>query len=226
MMRRVEDCRLYAFIDTGYTHGRSVALLARELCAGGADIIQLRAKNSPVNEIRKMAEDIVQVTGAAGVPLVINDHLQVALEVSAELVHLGQEDFFDAGYAHVSAIVPVGSALRVGLSTHAPEQATRALAAGAAYVAIGPVYPTGTKPGARPVTLDYVRWAAANVRIPWFAIGGINLENLEAVLLAGAQRVCAVSAILNAPDVAAECGRFKELLKRYPLNGGGECGRH
>src|SRR5207245_5895771 len=105
------------------------------------------------------------------------------------------------------------SALRIGLSTHSPAQAERALAAGPAYIAIGPVYATGTKPSAKPVTLDYVRWAAANVRIPWFAIGGINLENLDAVLAAGAQRVCVVSAILNAADVAKACAEFRRRLR-------------
>ena len=84
------------------------------------------------------------------------------------------------------------------MSTHSPEQAKRALAAGPDYIAIGPVYSTGTKPKAKPVTLEYVRWAAANVNIPWFAIGGINLGNLDDVLAAGARRICVVSAILNA----------------------------
>ena len=75
------------------------------------------------------------------------------------------------------------------------------------------MFATGTKPTARPVTLDYVRWAAANVRVPWFAIGGINLENLRDVLAAGATRICVVSAILNAPDVAKACAEFRRRLK-------------
>jgi thiamine-phosphate pyrophosphorylase len=98
------------------------------------------------------------------------------------------------------------------LSTHAPEQAARALAAAPAYIAIGPVHATGTKPGARPVTLDYVRWAAAHVNIPWFAIGGINPENLDELLRAGAQRICVVSAILNAPDIAQACREFRRRM--------------
>jgi thiamine-phosphate pyrophosphorylase len=102
--------------------------------------------------------------------------------------------------------------LRIGLSTHSPEQAKRALAAGADYLAIGPVFATGTKPAAQPVTLEYVRWAAVNVNIPWFAIGGINLQNLDEVLAAGAKRICVVSAILNAPDVAAACIEFRRRL--------------
>lgn len=100
----------------------------------------------------------------------------------------------------------------IGLSSHAPPQAERAAAAGAAYVAIGPVHATPTKPGRAPVTLDYVRWAATNVTIPWFAIGGITLTNLDEVLAAGATRICVVSAILNAPDVAQACREFRRRL--------------
>ena len=126
--------------------------------------------------------------------------------------HLGQEDFFDAGHRHVSKLKLSNSKLKIGLSTHAPDQAARAVAGGADYIAIGPVYATGTKPTAKPVTLDYVRWAAANVKTPWFAIGGITLQNLDEVLAAGAQRICVVSAILNATDVAKACAEFRRKL--------------
>jgi thiamine-phosphate pyrophosphorylase len=106
------------------------------------------------------------------------------------------------------------SELGVGLSTHAPEQAARAIVAGPAYIAIGPVYPTGTKPTAKPVTLEYVRWAAANVTIPWFAIGGVNLQTIDEVIAAGAKRICVVSAILNAHDVAGACAEFRKRLSK------------
>jgi thiamine-phosphate pyrophosphorylase len=79
-------------------------------------------------------------------------------------------------------------------------------------VAIGPVFPTGTKPLAKAVTLEYVRWAARNVSIPWFAIGGITLENVSQVIAAGAQAICVVSAILNSKDVAQTCRLFREAL--------------
>jgi len=147
------------------------------------------------------------------VGLVLNDHPEVAGETGAELCHLGQEDFFDSGHLQVSELRTPNTELRIGLSTHSPEQAKRALAAGPDYIAIGPVYATGTKPTARPVTLEYVRWAAANVPIPWFAIGGITLENLGDVLAAGARRVCVVSAILNAPDMAKACAEFRRRLE-------------
>ncbi|MGH7973078.1 MAG: thiamine phosphate synthase [Limisphaerales bacterium] len=219
-MRPLSECRLYAFVDTAYLHGRAPEKVAEQLCDGGADLIQLRAKQLPAEEIRRTAEALLAITSKAGVGLVVNDHPGIALDVGAPYCHLGQEDFFDAGYAHVSEVVKqVGSSsrslpeLRIGLSTHAPEQALRAVAAGAHYVAIGPVFATGTKPTAKPVTLDYVRWASADVRVPWFAIGGINLSTLDDVLAAGARRVCVVSAILNAPDIAKACREFVTRLK-------------
>ncbi len=214
-MKPLSDCRLYTFVDTAYLHGRKPEAVAQELCDGGSDLIQLRAKNAEVSEIRRMAEAIAPVTQRAGVGLVINDHPLIAAEVGAELCHLGQEDLMGADLG-----MDRWSLGRVGLSTHAPEQAWRAIALEPAYIAIGPVYATGTKPGARPVTLEYVRWAAANVAIPWFAIGGINLNNLDEVLAVGARRICVVSAILNAPDVAKVCREFKERLTQSGASDG------
>jgi thiamine-phosphate pyrophosphorylase len=211
-MKPLADCQLYTFVDTAYLQGRAPELVAQQLCDGGSDLIQLRAKHSSPDEIRRLAEKILPVTKRAGVGLVINDHLDIAREMGADICHLGQEDFFDAGYTRISQLSTPNSQLKIGLSTHAPAQAQRALEAGADYLAIGPIYATGTKPTARPVTLDYVRWAAANVTIPWFAIGGINLQTLDDVLSAGARRVCIVSAILNAPDVAAACAEVRQHL--------------
>ena len=212
-MKPLADCKLYTFVDTAYLHGRAPELIAQQLCDGGSDLIQLRAKNFSSDEIRVMAEKILPVTKRANVGLVINDHLDIARELGSEFCHLGQEDFFDAGFKNVSELRTQNSELKIGLSTHVPEQAQRALDAGADYVAIGPVFATGTKPGAKAVTLDYVRWAAEHVSIPWFAIGGINLGNLGDVLAAGAKRVCVVSAILNAPDVTKACIEFRQRLK-------------
>jgi thiamine-phosphate pyrophosphorylase len=212
IVKSLEQCRLYAFVDTAYLRGRPPEVVAQQLCDGGADLIQLRAKTLPPDEIRRMAEAVVPIIRQAGVGLVINDHLSVAQEIEADICHLGQEDFFDAGFTHVSQLAPGTAHLKIGLSTHAPEQARRAIAASPDYVAIGPIYATGTKPTAEPVTLDYVRWAAANVNIPWFAIGGINLGNLDDVLATGAQRICVVSAILNRDDVAQACAEFRRRL--------------
>lgn len=211
-MKPLSVCRLYGFVDAAYLRGRSPAAIAQQLCDGGADLIQLRAKSEGLNEIVSIAQTLLPITRKAGVGLVINDHPSIAAQIGAEFCHLGQEDFFGTGRNRVDELLMPSSGFRIGLSTHHPDQANRAVAAGAAYVAIGPVYPTATKPSAKAVTLEYVRWAAANLAIPWFAIGGITLDNLDEVMAAGARRVCVVSAILNTDDIAACCRRFKTKL--------------
>ena len=220
MLREVKDLaasRLYTFIDTGCLRGRDPVEIARQLCDGGSDIIQLRAKHSSPDEIRSIAERVFSVTRNAGVPLVINDLPEVASSVGAEMCHLGQEDFFDAGFSRRSQLTGLDSRVMLGLSSHAPDQAGRAVSAGADYIAVGPVFSTPTKPGRAPVTLDYARWAAANVHIPWFAIGGITLQNVDAVLASGARRICVVSAILNAPDISEACQQFRKRLLSAPV---------
>lgn len=213
MMKPLAECRLYTFVDTAYLHGRNPADVAHALCDGGSDLVQLRAKNSNADDVRRLAEAVLPVTNAAGVGLVINDHPEIAHQLGAAVCHLGQEDFFDGGYTTADQVRGCPPAFKLGLSTHAPEQAERAMRARPDYLAIGPIYPTGTKPAAKPVTLEYVRWAAANVRIPWFAIGGVNLQTLDDVLAAGATRICVVSAILNAPDLARACAEYRRRLR-------------
>ena len=222
-MLPLADCKLYTFVDTAYLNGRAPEAVAQQLCDGGSDIIQLRAKQSSVSEVRKMAEKILSITARAGVPLIINDHLSIASDLSTVSpplstllgCHLGQEDFFNAGYTHTSEIKTKDSKSRtiIGLSSHSPAQAARAIASGADYIAIGPVYATGTKPSAKPVGLEYVDWATRNAKVPWFAIGGINLRNLGDVLAAGARRICVVSAILNSDNIAAECEKYKDQMR-------------
>ena len=218
-MKPISTSRLYTFVDTAYLHGRDPAEIARQLCDGGSDLIQLRAKNAPLDEVRRLAEAVLPVCARAGVTFVLNDHPQLALQLGAPICHLGQEDFFDAGYRTAAQVTGCPPQMKLGLSTHAPDQALRALRAAPDYLAIGPVFPTGTKPGRPAATLDYVRWAAANVTLPWFAIGGINLETLDSVLAAGARRICVVSAILNAPDIAAACREFRKRIEVHTREG-------
>ncbi len=216
-MNPLSDCRLYGFVDSAYLNGRTPETLTRALCDGGADLIQYRAKGASADAVRQGVQALLPVTEAADVGLVVNDHWDIACELGAPVCHLGQEDFFDRGLTHKNQLASRTDGFQplLGLSTHAPEQAGRAIAAGADYIAIGPVFPTGTKPMARAVTLEYVKWAAANVVIPWFAIGGINLTNIGEVLGAGATRICVVSAILNSENVAVKCAEFRSRITRH-----------
>ena len=211
-MKSLSQCRLYTFVDTAYMEGRSPVDLVRQLCEGGSDLIQLRAKGEDSETVVRIAETILPITTHFGVRLVINDHPKVALQLGAPVCHMGQEDFFDAGYTMADQVRGCPKEMLLGLSTHAPDQAERAIRTAPDYIAIGPVYATPTKPGRPPVTLDYVRWAKQNVGIPWFAIGGINLGNLDEIIAAGARRICVVSAILKADDVTAECRQYRERL--------------
>ncbi len=116
-MKSLADCRLYTFVDTACLQGRAPELVAQQLCDGGADLIQLRAKTSTPDEIRRMAEAILPITRRTNVGLVINDHVDIADDLGVEFCHLGQEDFFDAGHKYVSQFKIQNSKLRIGLST-------------------------------------------------------------------------------------------------------------
>src|SRR4051812_14158238 len=118
-MKPLNTCLLYAFVDTEYLHGRKPQMVTRALCDGGADLIQLRAKQSSPAEVRRLVESIIPITRGANVGLVINDYPDIARELGADLCHLGQEDFFDAGYTHTSQItieIPRGSPVWVSPS--------------------------------------------------------------------------------------------------------------
>src|SRR5580658_3708958 len=129
-MKPLEDCRLYTFVDTAYLGGRAPETVAQQLCDGGSDLIQLRAKFSSPDEIRRMADAIRPITSRAEVGLVINDYPEIARDAGAQFCHLGQEDFFDTGHTNVSEFKIKSAArggVKIGLSSHAPEQAQRAV---------------------------------------------------------------------------------------------------
>ena len=210
--RPIASCRLYGFIDTAYLAGRDPADLARQLIDGGVDVIQVRAKQATPIERRQLGETVLEVATARGVPLIINDDIDTATGIGADGVHLGQEDW--------AAIPPAERADRlagvsiVGLSTHSLDQARSAQRDGVDYIGVGPVFPTATKPGVAAVGLDLVRAVsrAPEVTVPFFAIGGITVENVDRVLAAGATRVAVVSAILTANDATTAAAVFKERI--------------
>ena len=201
---RIASCRLYGFIDTAYLAGRQPGAVTQELIAGGVDVIQVRAKE--MSHVQRVELARAVVTAAHDVPVIVNDDVAAARETGAAGVHLGQED-----YAAVTRDQLTGLSI-IGISTHTLAQARQAARDGADYIGVGPVFATGTKPGVPPVGVELVRQYANEIRIPFFAIGGITMQTLDAVLATGATRVAVVSAILNVPDVAAAAKAFKEKL--------------
>jgi len=207
----IAPCRLYGFVDTAYIGRRNPGDVARQLIAGGTDIIQVRAKKISHAERVEIALAVVSVASGHDVPVLINDDIDAAFETGADGVHLGQEDWSALG-GRQERLQRLAHMRIVGLSTHSLEQALAAERDGVNYIGVGPVFSTGTKPGVKPVGVGLVREIASRVTVPFFAIGGITLANVGQVLEAGATRVAVVSAILRAPDVAEAVREFKRRL--------------
>jgi thiamine-phosphate pyrophosphorylase len=202
----LSDARLYVISVDG-----PPADQVSTLCAavdGGADIVQLRNKTAPATALVSAARSLVAYCRARGVPVIVNDHLDVAIAAEADGVHLGQDDM-DITEAR-RRWQPGGL---VGRSTHSLDQALAASDAGADYLGVGPVYATPTKPGRPAVGTGLVaEVAAAGIEIPWFAIGGIDAGNIGEVLAAGARRVAVVRAVCAAADPAAAAAELKARL--------------
>lgn len=203
----LERARLYGIVDLGYCAAADAAAMAAKLCRGGVDLLQLRAKTLAPAEVERLAHAVHAVTRDAGVPLIINDHPQVAAAVGAEGVHVGQDD-----QAVARARAQVGPGVLVGKSTHSLAQAEAAQREGADYIGFGPLYATGTKPDYVPIGLQDIAEAHRRVQVPIFCIGGVNAARLPEILAAGARRVVVVSALLLAPDVEAAVRQIKDTL--------------
>ncbi len=214
-MKSLTDCLLYGIVDLGYIAADLIEKVAEEMCAGGVDLLQLRAKEATEFEVEEMAVRLVPIAEAAGVPLIINDFPELVPAVGAQGAHVGQDDLpvadarWRAGRALAGEVPPV----IIGKSTHSIAQAVAAQEAGADYIGFGPLFATATKPGRPAIGLEEIRRVHELVRIPIFCIGGIKLENLETVVAAGARRVVIVSGILQAPDVTGYCRQVKKMLE-------------
>ncbi len=189
--------RLYVIL-TSHLCKRPVMETARLALEGGADIIQLREKEMPDKDFLQLAIKLRELTTRMGRLFIVNDRPRIACESGADGLHLGQED---TPIAEASALV--GKDMLIGLSTHNLEQARLAFKQGANYLGIGPIFPTSTKPiktDESPIGTEILR-LLKNFPIPYFAIGGINLANLDKIIVADTARVAACSAVINQEDV-------------------------
>ena len=193
-MRNLSGCRLYGILDLSYVSASDVPRVIEAMIKGGVDLIQLRAKQSSLEEIVDLAADLHQLTTST--PLIVNDHAAVAAKVPVAGVHVGQDDDSIA-----VAREKAGRPIIVGKSTHSVAQAIAAQHNGADYIGFGPIFATPTKPDYAPIGLSDIKRVHAEVAVPIFCIGGIDIDNLQQVIDAGANRVVMVSALLRAHDI-------------------------
>ncbi len=204
------EWRLYVILSASPECKSDPLELASLAIGGGADIIQLRYKGKSLREAYGLAKSLRRLTREAKIPLIINDRVDLALAVEADGVHLGQDDL---PYEQARRIL--GSGKVIGLSCHSLKQARQAETLGPDYISLGPVFPTRSKPDAKPALgLEVLTQAQRELQIPLVAIGGIALSNLSKVIEAGARRIAVISAISQAADPAAAARKLKDTLQR------------
>ncbi len=210
-VEKFKRVRLYVIISSSLP-GDVLSLTCR-CAAGGADCVQLRAKDIEDNKLLAVAGEFVKVCKAAEVLSIINDRVDIAVAAGADGVHLGQNDF-SPEYARKLQLVP----LVIGKSTHSLDQLRAACQECPAYVSLGPVFPTGTKPAAEVVGLDYIKQATEILNgtgINHVAIGGITLDNVQEVLSAGAGAIAVCSAVTEAAEPVAACRALKQKIAAF-----------
>lgn len=206
-MSALADARLYGIVDLGYVTADTAPVAAECLLEGGVDVLQLRAKEVPLNIVAGLAEEIHALTAPLGVPFILNDYPELLRDVPAEGAHVGQDDCSVA-----EARAAAGRPVIVGKSTHSLAQARAAADERADYIGFGPLFATPTKPGRPAIGLRELTAVHELVTIPVFCIGGIKQENLAHVRDAGARRVVIVSGWLQAGDIAGAVQSARQIL--------------
>jgi thiamine-phosphate pyrophosphorylase len=215
---RLAAARLYLVCDA-MPGGHLLSDFLPMVIAAGVEIVQLRAKDSKWRVDPYAKRFLLEATGHAaelceehGALFVVNDYPEVAMEVRADGVHVGQDDMPVA-----AARAVVGPDMLVGLSTHTPEEIDAVDPALVDYIGVGPVHATPTKPGRPAVGVELVRYAAAHAVVPFFAIGGLEAANVPDVLAAGASRVCVLRAIAGAADPERAARAMRDQLDAHSL---------
>lgn len=197
---------IYAITDSRLSRGRSLEEVALALLRAGVKLIQYREKKASPRQMLEECRLLRNLTWDYGACLVINDHIDLALLCRADGAHIGQDDL-----PLNEARKLVRSNMFIGLSTHTPEQAAKAVADGADYIGVGPIFPTRTKEDVvEPVGFDYLDWVAQNIKLPFTAIGGIKSHNINEVRKHGAKCCALVSELVGAEDIG---GKVREVRR-------------
>lgn len=207
------DLSLCVILDRAFEPEITPEELSAQVVANGATCIQVRLKNDDGRGIRDFAVRVLGVARPAGVPVIVNDRLDVALAVGAEGVHLGEDDLPVADARRLG-----GPGLIIGASARSVEEALRARDDGADYIGVGPVFETPLKPGVRPVSPEVISAIRRIISLPIVAIGGINEANLHVPLEQGADGIAVISALHQCPSPGIATSRLKQALEQAKKN--------
>lgn len=200
---------IYGITGDNFAHRRSNLECVKAMIEGGIKIIQYRDKTKSIKEKTKEAREIRELCKKHGVIFIVNDHVDIALLVDADGVHIGQDDMSPADVRKL-----IGNDKIIGLSTHSEEQGMKAfLDPDVDYIGVGPIFPTTTKDTA-PVGLEYLEYAVKNLHLPFTAIGGIKEHNIHEIISRGAKNICLVSDIVGAPDIAEKVKYLQSLMNK------------
>lgn len=199
---------IYGITAEEYSLGRSNIDVVARMIGSGIRIIQYREKEKSLGEKYLECVKIREMTAEAGVTFIVNDHVDLALAVEADGVHIGQDDMPPESVRRL-----VGEGVILGLSTHSPAQARAAVLSGVDYIGVGPIFPTSTKKDVcAAVGLEYLEYAINNINIPLVAIGGIKEHNISQVVRMGAKCIALVTEIVGAGDIKAKVAALNKAL--------------
>jgi thiamine-phosphate pyrophosphorylase len=195
--QRLRWARLY-FVCDALPHGQDPEAVLNAAMAAGALMVELRDRDQPRSVIERSGRTFRRLANTYSALFIVNDDPHLAVELNADGVHVGQDDIDPTEARRI-----MGPDAIIGLSTHSREQIEAAASKPVDYISVGPVWETPTKEG-RPATgLELIRTGTQIAAVPWFAIGGIDLSNVDQVVAAGAERICVVRAIRDADDPRA-----------------------
>ncbi len=204
---------IYAIVTEKYSNGRSNIEVVKEIVKTDVGIIQYREKNSDTS-FKKMYEEckeIRKITQDHNVKFIVNDHIELAMMVDADGVHIGQDDYPPSEVRKI-----IGYDKMLGLSTHSPEQANESLNQAVDYIGVGPIYKTFTKVGVcDPVGYSYLEYVVKNIDKDFVAIGGIKENNIAEIVSRGARTICLVTEIIGSDDIVGKINSLYKIIRDY-----------
>jgi thiamine-phosphate pyrophosphorylase len=207
----LSSIQLYVIADKRICGNRDIESVVSESINGGAEMIQYRDKESDDNRFLKTASQLQAICKARNIPFIVNDRVEIAVKIDADGVHVGQEDM-----PLFEVRKKVSPDKIIGVSATSIQQVKEAEENGTDYIGIGPIFNTLSKEIKEPVGLEIIREAKACLKIPFYAIGGINLDNLDSLIQTGVSRIAVISAIILSDDIKSTTAKLLDKLKEAP----------